>query len=131
MPDAVAVINVVPVVSVEANPDALIVATPVFDECQVADVEISVVEWSDKVPMAINCRVLPRATLGADGVTVIDVMTAGVTDNVVEEVTASYVAAIVVMPLLTAVARPFDPAASLIAATDVIDDVHVAHAVRL
>jgi hypothetical protein len=58
--------------------------------------------------MAMNCWVVPSTMLGFAGVTVIEVMTAWVTVSVAEglDVMPKNVAAIVVVPSLTAVANP-------------------------
>jgi hypothetical protein len=112
MPPDVAVIVVEPTLTEVARPFVpevlLMVATPVFEEFQVTDEEISCVVWSDNVAMAMNCRVVPSTMLGLAGVTVVEVMTAGVTVSVAVgfDVMLENVAAIVVVPSLTAVANP-------------------------
>lgn len=112
------------------EPDLLLtVATPLFDEFQVTDEDISCVVRSENEAMAMNCWVVPRTMPGFTGVTVIDVMTAGVIVSVAADVmlgNVAKVAAIVVVPSLTAVANPV----LLIVATPVIDEDHVATAVK-
>lgn len=132
MPDAVAVIDVVPVLTELARPRVLMVAMPVFDECHSAVDEMSCVLVSEKVPTAVNCWVLPRAMIGLVGLTAIAVITASVTVSIaVEETIESNDAVMDEVPSLTAVASPFDPAALLIVATGVIDDSQVAHEVKV
>ena len=79
-----------------------------------------------KVPVAVNCCVVPFAMDGFAGVTAIDCSTAAVTVSTVEPVTPLSVALMVLVPLLTPVARP--PA--LMVATEVVAEAHVTWAVR-
>lgn len=60
------------------------------------------------VPMAMNCWVVPRTILGFAGVKAIEVSTSGVTVSVADvlEVMPENVAAMIVVPTLTAVANP-------------------------
>lgn len=53
----------------EAIPEALTVATPVEDELHFTELVTFCVLLSVKVPVAVNCCVLPRVTDGAAGVT--------------------------------------------------------------
>ncbi len=75
LPD-LAVIVVVPIETVVANPlklaALLIVATLRADEVQVTDAVIFPVELFEKVPVAVNCSVVPRAILAFTGVIAID-----------------------------------------------------------
>ncbi len=59
-----------------------------------------------KVPVAVNCCVVPRAIAGLAGVTAIDTRAAAVTVSVVEPETEPEVAVMVVDPAATLVARP-------------------------
>src|SRR6266436_3898499 len=111
-------------------PALLIVATAVLDELQVTWVVRSCVVLSLKVPVAVNCRVVPFAILGVVGVTVIVDRFAAVTVSVVLPETPPKVAVIVVVPAATDVARPCDPPALLIVATAVLDELHVTWVVR-
>ena len=130
-PERLAVMVVVPSAWDLASPfepvTLLIIATAVSEEFQVTDdVMLSWVP-SEKVPVAINCRGSPRATLWLDGVTSMDSSTAWVTVKVDDaEGNASTVAVMVAVPRLTAVASPFEPAVSLTVATPVVDVAHVA-----
>ncbi len=74
--------------------------------------------------------VVPRAMLGLAGVTAMDTSVAGVTVMVVEPVVPPEVAVIVVEPAATEVASPFEPAALLIVATAVADELQVTAVVR-
>src|SRR5262249_57458064 len=76
MPPDVALICDVPVATAVASPAAVMVATEVVAEAQVTEPVRSCVEPSEKVPVAVNCRVCPLATLGLAGVTAIDCRTA-------------------------------------------------------
>jgi hypothetical protein len=75
LPD-MAFIIVLPTDTDEASPlepaVLLIVATDTFDELHVTDVVRFCVELSEKVPVAVNCWVVPRGMLGFAGVTAID-----------------------------------------------------------
>jgi hypothetical protein len=115
------------------EPDVLlIVAILVCDEFHVTEEERSCVELSVNVPMAMNCWFFPSTTLGFTGVTVIEESRAGVTVSVTGglDVMLVNVARMVVVPMLTAVANPWEPAALLIVATPMLDEDHVATAVK-
>jgi len=105
----------------------LIVATGKDEELHVtSDVIFSVVK-SEKVPVAVNCCVLPFAMLGLTGVTSREVRTALVTVRIVVpsiSVVGS-IALIVVKPTTIDVASPLEPAALLIVATDPFEELHV------
>ena len=70
--------------------------------------------------------------LGLAGVTARDTSVAGVTVRVADPAVLPDVAVIVVVPAATEVARPFEPAALLIDATAVLDELQItaADAVR-
>lgn len=110
----------------------VIVETRVSEELHTTDDVISCVVLSEKVPVAINCWVVPRTMLGFAGVTVTDVSTAGVTVSVAAglDVTPENTAEMTVDPSLTAVASPFEPETLLMVATAVFEDDQVAHVVR-
>jgi len=74
----------------------------------------------------VNCCVFPAATDGFTGVTAIDTNVALVTVSVVLPEMAPLVAEMVVLPAFSADAKP----ALLIVAVVVLDDAHVALAVR-
>jgi hypothetical protein len=133
MPPDVAEIVVEPAATVVASPFELIVAIVAFDEFHVTDEVISCVVVSENVPMAANCWVVPSTMLGFTGVTEIDDRSAGVTVSVAGElnVMVEKDAKIVVVPALTAVANPREPAALLIVAIPVVDEDHVATVVRI
>src|SRR6266702_4654885 len=122
---SVAVIVVVPAATDVAKPcdppALLIVATEVLDELQVTWVVRSCVVLLLKVPVAVNCRVVPFAILGAVGVTVIVDRVAAVTVSVVLPETPPKVVVIVVVPAATDVARP----ALLIVAKAVFEEIQV------
>jgi len=131
----VAVIVVVPVETEVASPlepaALLMVATVVDDELQITDVVTFCVVLSEKVPAAVNCCVVPGAILGLAGMTAIDTSVADVTVNMVvpDMFVAGSVAVIVDEPVDTDVAKPLDPAALLMEATVVDDELQIADAV--
>jgi hypothetical protein len=83
-----------------------------------------VISWvvpSEKVPVAVNCWVVPPGTLGLAGVIAMEDRVAEVTVRVVLFETAPEVAVMVVVPAVRAVARPL----LLITATEVSDELQV------
>src|SRR6266704_2530973 len=128
---SVAVIVVVPAATDVARPALSLVAKAVFEELQVTWGVRSCVVLSLKVPVAVNCCVVPFAMLGFVGVTAIEVRVAAVTVSVVFPKTSPKVAVIVMgPPAATDVARPCDPPALLIVATAVLDELQVTWVVR-
>jgi hypothetical protein len=134
MPPDVAVTVDVPTATVVALPlvaaALLMVATDVTDELQVTKVVRSCVVLSEKVPVAVNCWVVPRAMFGLVGVTLMERRNAGVTVRVVEPEMPPEVAVIVAVPAATVVALPLVPAVLLMVATDAADELQVTDAVR-
>ncbi len=125
-----AVILVVPVARDVASPDELIDATVGAEEIQSTDDVKSWIDVSEKVPIAINCCVLPRGMAVFVGVIVNDVRIAGVTVSVADvETTELYVAKMAVVPVLTEVTSPFVPDV-LNVATVLTEDIHVTQGVR-
>ena len=78
----------------------------------------------------MNCWVVPLAIEADRGVTEIDVSVAAVMVRVVEPEMLPDAARIVVDPAATDVARPLEPAALLIVATAVLEELQVAVVVR-
>src|ERR1700682_4322084 len=68
----VALIVVMPAPALEARPAALIVATDVAEELQVAIAVKSWVLLSEKVPVALNCCAVPSCIEGFVGVTAME-----------------------------------------------------------
>lgn len=134
VPPNVAVIVVEPVAIDAARPweptVLLIVATPVLDEFQMAEVVRSCVVLSENVPVAVNCLPVPLAILGLVGVIAMEVNVAGVTVSVVEPETLPEVAVIVVAPVVADVASPCEPAVLLIAAAPVFEELQRTEVVR-
>ncbi len=92
-----------------AIPDESIVAIELFEDDQVTELAKFCVLLSVNVPVAVNCRSLPTATIAVFGVTAIDTTVAGVTLSVAEPKMLPEVAEIVVLcptPPACAVARP-------------------------
>jgi hypothetical protein len=94
-----------PAIRPVARPDALIVATAVLDEVHTTWPVTSAVDPSVKVPVAVNCWVVPSAIVGLAGVTAIDVTTTGVTVSVVVPPMSPSVAVIVETPVASVDAR--------------------------
>jgi hypothetical protein len=120
-----AVITEAPTLLPVARPLALIVATLVLLEVNVAPGVRSCVEPSEYVPVAVNCCVTPFAMIGLVGVTVIRASVAGVTVSVVEFTVEPCEQVIVVWPVASAVAMP----AAEMLATVGDEELHVAVAV--
>ena len=78
----------------------------------------------------MNCCFVPRTMLAFVGVTAMDTSFAAVTVRVVEPETLPSVAAMVVLPTATLVARPLLPAALDTVAAEVLVEVQVAVVVR-
>ena len=106
------------------------VATPVLEEFQVANAVRSCFVLFENVPLAVNCCVDPAVREEARGVTAMEINVAGVTVKMVDPCMLPIVAVIVVVPVVTGVTKPFDPAALLIAATDSADEPQVTSVVR-
>jgi hypothetical protein len=76
--------------------------------------------------VAVNCCVVPSAMLGIGGVIAIDTNVAGDTVKVTSaEVMPPIAAVMLLVAAATEVARPFEPAALLIVATEVVADAQV------
>ena len=92
-----AVIVALPIATLCANP-ALMVATDCVSDDQVAVEVRSCVLLSVKVPVAVNCCVVPKAIDGFAGETAIETSAAAVTVSVVEPVTEPEVATMLAVP---------------------------------
>lgn len=108
----VAVIVVGPAATALARPPlAVMVALEVSEELQVTCVVRSWDVLSENVPVALNCCVVPAATLWLTGVTVIDLSVTSLTGRVVVPETSPDVAVIVGVPGAMAVALPLESTA--------------------
>ena len=129
----VAVIVVLPAETEVARPlepaVLLTAATAVLDEFQVTDEVISWLVLSEKIPLAVNCLVVPSSMLGLVGETWMETSVAVVTVSVVLPEIMPEVAVTVVEPAETEVANPFVPALLMVAMVP-LDDVQVTEAVR-
>jgi hypothetical protein len=96
----------IPAATPVTNPPAAIVAIPVVCEVHVTVLVKFCVELSEKVPVAVNCFVVPFAIEGFAGVTAIDTSVAEVTVSKVDPLTLPEVAIIVLDPAAFAVAIP-------------------------
>ena len=117
---------VVPAANPIANPPAVIIATLMVCDVQVTEFVRFCVELSEKVPVAVNCAVVPFAIERLEAVTAIDTNVAGVTVKLAEPATAPEIACIVLVPAPAAVTNP--PA--VIVATPVLCELQVTEAVR-
>jgi hypothetical protein len=124
----IALITVFPRFLAVARPAAVIEATVLFEELHATLSEISLVVPSEKVPVAVNCCMMPSGIDVAVGVTRIEVnidVEAETSRVAVPEIPPE-VAVMVDVPAATACANP----ALLIVATEAFDDAHVADLVR-
>ncbi len=113
------------------EPAALLtVATPALEVLQVAKAVRFCVVLFEYVPVAVNCCIDPVGNEEVRGVIAIETNVAVDTVNLVDPDILPDVAVIVTMPYATGVASPFEPAALLMAATDVVDEPHVTDVVR-
>jgi hypothetical protein len=96
----------VPIATDVACAVEITVATAAFPERQVADVVRSSVLPSVKVPVAVNCWVVPCAIDGMGGFTVIEASAVLLTVRVVEAEIEPDVAEMVEFPVATLVASP-------------------------
>ena len=103
----------------------LMVATDPAEELQATCDVRSWVELSENVPLAVNCWEVPIAIFGFSGSNDIDCSMADVTVRVVVPEILPNVAEMAVEPVPTDVARPLEPAALLIDATDPADELQV------
>jgi hypothetical protein len=126
----VAVMVVVPAATAVALPrlpaELLMVATEENDELQVAEVVRSCVDWSENVPVAVNCWGAPKAMVEFAGLILSETRVADVPVRVVAPETAPDVAVIMVVPVATIVAIP--PAEIVV--TDVLDEFQATEDVR-
>jgi hypothetical protein len=82
---------------------------------------------SEKVPVAVNCTVVPATIELLLGVTATETRVGAVTLRLVDPITEASLAEIVVVcPEVTPVARPVAPTV----ATDVLEEIHVTVLVR-
>jgi len=115
-----------------ASPALLIVAIDISEELHVTCVVRSCLLLSEKIPVAVNCCLVPRAMLGFVGVTSMEtnVTVAAFTVRVVLPEIAPDVAVIVVEPSEKAVASPLEPTVSLTVAMAGLKELHVTDDVR-
>ncbi len=118
---SVAEIVVVPVARLLTEPKLFMVAVAGLEEPQRTEGVRSCVLLSLKVPVAVNCFVVPTAMLEFAGVTAIDTKAALLTLSDAVPVTEPEIALIVADPVPTEVARPEE----LTVAVPGTDDVHV------
>ena len=118
---SVAEMVVVPVARLPTEPRLFMVAVTGLEEPQRTDSVRSSVLLSLKVPVAVNCFVVPTAMLEFAGVTAIDTNVALFTFSEAVPVTEPEIALIVADPVPTDVARP----EALTVAVPGTDDVHV------
>jgi hypothetical protein len=120
----VAEMVLVPWLRLVARPFELIVATAVTEAPQITEADISLVLASAKVPVAVNCWVLPSGTEGLAGVTVNDTKADPATVKTVEPEMLPNTAEMVLVPKSLLIARPLES----IVATAVADELQVTDA---
>jgi hypothetical protein len=108
------------------EPAALLIVAAFESELQTAVAVKSCVVLSEKVPVALNCLVVPLAKLGFVGVTARDTSVAELTVSVVDPVMLPAAAEIVVVPAAAEAANP----EALIVAAPVLDEFQVTEEVR-
>jgi hypothetical protein len=97
-PELAAVIIIVPTWMAVARPAAFTVATVLSAELHVAVLVMSFVLLSEYVAVAASCCVVPLANDSGEGMTEIEVITAGLTVRVVLPLNPVELAVIVVVP---------------------------------
>ena len=101
------------------------VATDTAEELQVTDDVRFWVLLSEKIPVAVNCSLAPRAMEGFEGVRDMDTSVALLTVSTLDPDMLPDVAEIAVVPAAIEVANPLAPAALLTTATAGTADCHV------
>jgi hypothetical protein len=114
----VALMVVLPAATLEARPCAFMVAAAALNDVQVTVVVMSWVLLSLKVPVAVNCLVVPTAMLEFAGVTAMETRVAAVTVSDAVPLTPPDVAVMVAVPVPVVLANPV---ASMVA-TEVEDE---------
>lgn len=104
----VALIVVLPVATLEARPCALMVAAAAVEDVHVTVVVMSCVLLSLKVPVAVNCLVVPTAILEFAGVTAMETSDAAVTVSGAVPLTPPEDAVMVVVPVPVLLAKPVE-----------------------
>ena len=105
-------------------------AIAVFEDVHVTSEVRFWVDWSEKVPVAVNWAFRPLAILGLPGVTARDTRVAEVTVKEVEPDTPLSAAVIRVEPAATALASPKVPVTLLTVATLAVAELQVTRDVR-
>ena len=118
---SVAVMVEVPLANVVASPVELMVAAMRSLDDQADELVTSCVVPSENVPSAVNCCVVPGASIGLAGVTVMET-SAAVTVSKLEAVSPAEIAVMVEVPVATVVARPCDPGPLLMVAMVVAEE---------
>ena len=80
--------------------------------------------------MPVNCWVVPSGIVGDCGLMAIETSAAGFTVNVADALTVPELMPIVVLPVASVLAKPFDPVALLIVATVAIVELQCPDCVR-
>ena len=115
-----------PAATAVAKPDAVMLATAVLVELQVAEPVRSWLLPSLNIPVAVNCCVAPGLMFAFAGVMEMDTKAGAVTVRVVDPATEPELACIVVLPAVTPLANP----ALVIVATAVVLEFQMTEAVR-
>ena len=112
------------------TPVTFLTVTEFMSEDQSAEEVSSCMLPSVKVPVAVNCSLVPAEIEEFAGVTAIEISAAAVTVSVVEPLIEPDDAVIVEVPAATLVAKPWVLAAGLMVATDCVPEPHCTVMVR-
>jgi hypothetical protein len=107
------------------------IAVDAADELQVTTEVKSCVLPSLKVPVAVNCCVAPRTTVGVGGFIAIETSVTGLTTSVADPLTDPELTLIVVVPAPKVLASPAVTAVSLMVATEAAVELQCPLRVRL
>ena len=130
-PNKAALMKVEPTVTAEARPllvpmDAKAGSVELHAACVVRSWTV----LSVKIPVAVNCWLLPSAMLGLDGITPIDTSAADVIVRVVLPEIVPDIAVMTAEPGAADVAKPLEPVVLLTATTVEVDELQMAEVVR-
>lgn len=126
MPAKMLVLPALAPVAKPSEPGALLMVAEPLLEAHTTCVVTFLTLPSEKVPMAVNCCLTPTGSVGLVGETAIETTTADETINKVLPVLPPKVAAMVVGPTARPLARPIEPAALLMLALLVSEELHTA-----
>lgn len=121
IPPNAALIVVLPLATLVTSPTLLIVAVVGLEELQTTELEMSCVLLSLKLPVAVNCLVVPTGMFEVAGVTTIETKLAAVIVSDAVPLTEPEAAVIVVVPAPALFTSPFESTV----AVEVAEEDHV------